>query len=211
MSDPADQVPVLSREGWPAFASQRAVWIPCPASFPAGTDQESWARQYAARWWAGSGQDYDDRQVAGLAKILSDVHDLTYRPGTCHVALIHMPPPPPVQQPLPVAVGVWQLQGAREARLRELVSAGDPTAIEPPVVEETSAEALGTGLRSLRYARFDDGTLYGAVNYAFRSEEYQTDLRFSASCPDLSRLQAAMPDIDELVRTTRLRRRGQPR
>jgi len=59
-------------------------------------------------------------------------------------------------------------------------------------------------VRTLRYARFKDGSLYGALDYAFRSELYETDLRFFTSSPDLSRLHEAMPDIDELVRTTTL-------
>jgi hypothetical protein len=140
---------------------------------------------------------------------LSDLRDITYRPGTCHVALIHLPPPPPVLQPLPVGVGVWEMRGERGARLRRLVCADDTQVIEAPVVEEFCTEALGSGLRSVRYARDCDGSLYGAVNYAFRSEQYQTDLRFSAGCPDPGRLLAAMPDIDELVRTTSLRQPGQ--
>ncbi|MBO0773726.1 MAG: hypothetical protein J2P35_19930, partial [Actinobacteria bacterium] len=61
------------------------------------------------------------------------------------------------------------------------------------------------GLKTLRYGRLPDGALFAAANYAFRSEEYETDLRFDASCPDLAQLQAALPDIDELVRTTGLR------
>lgn len=76
-------------------------------------------------------------------------------------------------------------------------------------MEEFGNDALGSWLKTLRYARLDDGSLYAAVNYAFRSEDYETDLRFSSSCPDLSRLQAALPDIDELVRTTSLRSRDQ--
>jgi hypothetical protein len=116
--------------------------------------------------------------------------------------MIHLPPASPVLQPLPVAIGVWQLQGEREARLRRLVCADDTHVSAPPVVEEFWSEALGTGLRSMRYARDDEGSPYGAVNYAFRSGRYQTDLRFSAPAPDVSRLQAAMADIEELVRHT---------
>jgi hypothetical protein len=155
--------------------------------------------------------DHDDRHVTGLAKILSDLRVLTYRPGTCHAALIHLPGHAAVLQPLAVAVGVWELQGERDARLRRLVCADDTQVIEPPVVEEFWTEALGGGLRSVRYARDDEGSLYGAINYAFRDPEYQTDLRFSASCPDVSRLQTAIPDIEELVRTTSLRLKGQER
>jgi hypothetical protein len=201
-----------SKKGWPEFDTVRPVWIPCPAVFRAGESQESWARMYSAKWWADSKVRATEAQLDGLAKMLADVRELTYRPRQDHVAVIHLPPaqlnPLRVLQPQPVGVGVWQLNGERDARLRLLTSADDPDVIEPPIVEEYPTEALGTGLKTLRYARLADGSLFGAVNYAFRSEEYETDLRFSSSCPDLSRLQIAMPDIDELVQTTSLRPRN---
>jgi hypothetical protein len=200
-----------SRQGWPTFGTERAVWIPCPARLPEGDDQASWARRYAAKWWADSGAEPDESQVAALAEILAGLRELTYRPGMCHLAVIHLPParaePRPVFEPVPVDIGVWQLRGERDARLRLLTNADDPGAVERPLVEEFGNDALGTGLKTLRYGRLPDGALFAAVNYAFRSEEYETDLRFSSSCSDLGQLQAALPDIDELVRTTGLRAR----
>ena len=212
MSEPIDWV-VPSKTSWPSFGTERPVWIPCPAGFPAGDDQDSWARKYAAQWWAKSGADYGDIQVEGLAKILAEVRELAYRPGKCQLAVIHLPPaqlePRRVLQPLPVDMGVWQSHGERDARLRVLTNADDPGAVEKPIVEEFGSEGLGTGLKTLRYSRLADGSLFAAVNYAFRSEDYETDVRFSSSCPDLSRLQEALPDIDELVRTTGLIPRNQ--
>ena len=38
------------------------------------------------------------------------------------------------------------------------------------------------------------------LNYAWRSAEHETDVRLFTSCPDLGRLQGAMPDIDDLAR-----------
>jgi hypothetical protein len=213
MTEPADSDDVglveQSRRGWPTFGTERSVWIPCPAKFGEGDDQDSWAQRYATQWWEASGAEHGLPQVVWLAKILADLRELTYRPGRCHLAVIHLPPGRPesseIVEPLPVDIGVWQLRGEREARLRLLTNAADPDAIEPPIVEEFESDKLGTGLKTLRYARLDDGSLYGAVNYAFRSEEHETDLRFSCSCPDLGLLQAVTPDVDELARTTGLR------
>jgi hypothetical protein len=197
-----------SRRAWPRFGTQRDVWIPCPLAFREGDDEASWAHRFAARWWAKSGVEYSESQVAALAEILSDLRGATFRPGLCCVAVIRLPPalgePPKVQEPLPVGIGVWEQGGDRDSRLRLLANAVDPDAIEPPIIEEFGNDALGTGLKTLRYGHLADGSLFAAVNYAFRSEEYETDLRFSASCADLNRVQAAMPDIDELVRTTSL-------
>lgn len=205
MSEPVGLAFVPARGGWPAFNSQRAVWIPCPAAFPPGDNQDSWARRHAARWRVGSGTDHDGSQVARLARLLSDLREITYRPGTCHVALIYLPAALTVLPPLSVGVGVWHLEGEREARLRRLVCADDTQVIKPPAVEEFCTPALGRGLRSIRYARDGHRGVCAAVNYAFRSERHATDLRFSAACPDPARLLAAMPDIDELVQTTSLR------
>ncbi|MBO0773486.1 MAG: hypothetical protein J2P35_18680 [Actinobacteria bacterium] len=213
MTDPADTDDIgmveQSKHAWPEFGTERAVWIPCPAGFPEGDDRYSWARRYATAWWSKSGAEYGDDEVAGLAKILTEMRELIYRPGQCHLAVIHLPPaqlePRRVLEPVPVGIGVWQLRGEREARLRLLTNADNQNAVEPPLVEEFGNDELGTGLKTLRYGRLPDGALFAAANYAFRSEEYETDLRFDSSCPDLAQLQAALPDIDELVRTTGLR------
>jgi hypothetical protein len=172
--------------------------------FPSGDDQGSWARRHAARWWTQSGTGHGDEQVAGLARLLLELRAITYRAGTCHVAVIHLPGPGPEPRPLAVGVGAWEMRGQRAARLRKLVCADDELVIEPPAVEEVRAPALGAGLRSIRYARDREGLVYGAVNWAFRCEAYETDLRFAAGCPYPGRLQAAMPDLEDLVHGTSL-------
>ena len=115
--------------------------------------------------------------------------------------------PTPLTDLLPVGIGLWESEGERDTRLRMLANADDPKATEPPIVEEFRTEHLGAGLSSLRYPHLDDGSLFGALDYAFRSEEYETDIRFFSASDDLSRLQGAIPDIEELVRTTSLRPR----
>jgi hypothetical protein len=219
MNEPINPGSRKSQKAWPEFDPERPVWIPCPAAFPKDFDRETWARNYATRWCETSGLDYGERQIRGLAKMLVDLQDILFGAGTCHVALIHLPPPekesPPahenqsplarIAEPLPVGVGVWQAVGERSAQLRLLSNADDPEATEPPVVEEIWTEHLGAGLRTLRYPRLDDGSLFGALDYAFRSEQFETDIRFFTSSPDLSRLQSAIPDIEELVRATSLR------
>jgi hypothetical protein len=97
------------------------------------------------------------------------------------------------------------MEGEREQALWLLTHADDAEAVEPPITEEFSTEKLGPGLRTLRYLQSpeEEGeSLFGAVNYAFRSEEHETDLRIWAVSPDLGRLQHAIPDIDILVRAT---------
>lgn len=108
-------------------------------------------------------------------------------------------------RPLPAQLGVWAMQGERDAALRALAHADDSDAIEPPIVSEFGTERLGTGLKVLHYRRGLDGDrVHGYLNYAWRSEKYQTDLRLFTFSDDLSRLERAMPDIDDLARATEI-------
>ena len=195
---------LVSEKGWVDIDREllnRLTWVPCPPFFPEGADRESWAADSAALWWDVSGLKHGKRQTRALAAMLAAIHKDLYAAGHCHQAVIHLPDPRML--PLPVQLGVWQMRGGREERLRMLAHADGPEAIEPPIVEEFTTERLGTGLRALHYRRGDDGSeTHGYLNYAWRLEEYETDLRLFTFCWDLSRLQRAMPDIDELARAT---------
>ena len=69
-----------------------------------------------------------------------------------------------------------------------------------PLVEPVTTGKLGTGLKSQYLQRYrKEPDLTGVVNYAWRVEELETDLRVFTACGDLGRLQAAMPAIDELI------------
>jgi hypothetical protein len=97
------------------------------------------------------------------------------------------------------------MEGDREERLRMLTHSDDIEAVEKPITEEYTTEKLGAGLRTLRYLQYhgeDGNSLFGSLNYAFRSEQYETDLRIWAVSPDLGRLQGALPDVETLVRAT---------
>ena len=45
--------------------------------------------------------------------------------------------------------------------------------------------------------RHDGGALYAALRYAWRSEEFETDLVLNATAEDLSRLNRAIDDIED--------------
>jgi hypothetical protein len=102
--------------------------------------------------------------------------------------------------PLLVGFGVWQAGGDRVTQLRLLAHADEPDAMEPPMVEECFTDKLGSGLRSLCYLRQPgESVVSGCLNYAWRSEQLETAVRMFTSCPDLSRLQRTMPDIEALT------------
>ncbi len=117
---------------------------------------------------------------------------------TFRTALIHLPNVDVM--PLPVMLAVWQAVNDRDSQLRMLVRADEPEAVETPLVEPVTTEKPGTGLKSQYLQRYEKGSdLTAVVNYAWRVEELETDLRVFTACGDLGRPQAAMPAIDELI------------
>jgi hypothetical protein len=166
-------------------------WIYCPRVFPPGQDVDSWSAFFAEAF-------------SGSAAQLRAIHEYTYSNVACHVCFIHQPSPQ--FTPLPVYMASWQARGSRDEALRQLVNLDDPDTIRPPYADEIKARYLGAGLRALRYGALpdDDGKIFAAVNYAWRVEELETDVRVFAATGGLGRLQAAMTDIDELVNVTRL-------
>ncbi len=197
---------LASRKGWINIDQDllaRMIWVICPPFFPEGEDRESWADESAGLWWQLSGWKYGKREVGALAEMLSAIHQDLYAAGHCHQALIHLPRPNMV--PLPVQIGIWAMAGDRDEQLRLLTQADEPAAVEPPIIEEFTTERLGTGLKALHYRREPGGTrLDGYLNYAWRSEQYETDLRLFTFSSDMSRLHAALPDIDDLARAIEL-------
>ncbi len=194
---------LASRKGWADV--DRAVlvtltWIPCMPGFPEGEDRESWAAESAALWWNSSGLEHGKDEVGTLARMLSAIHQDIYAAGHSHMAFIHLPDPRLL--PLPVQLGIWAMQGPRDEQLRLLVHADEPTAVEKPILEEFTTDHLGRGLRCLQYRRGgDDGSeVHVYLDYAWRSEEYETDLRLFTFSWGLDRLQRAIHDIDELAR-----------
>jgi hypothetical protein len=189
---------LASQKGWIRVDYNQATWIPCLPVFPAGHDLKSWSALYAEHWWDASGIDHGKRQIGALRQSLEHLHKITYSELPCHMALIHLPDPRGL--PLLVCFGVWQAAGDRTEQLRVLSHADEQDAIQPPIVEECSTEKLGSGLKCLCYVKEQHGTMVsGCLNYAWRSEPLETAVRMFTSCPNLGRLQQAMPDIEELT------------
>ena len=193
---------LASKKGWIWIDQEylvRLIWVPCPPFFAEGENRESWAAESAQLWFETSDSAYGREETDFLAEMLVAIHQDLYAAGHCHQALVHLPDPRMV--PLPVQIGVWEMEGSRDQALRGLVHADEPEAVEPPVVEEFTTERLGTGLKVLHHRLAPDGeTVHGYLNYAWRSEQHETDLRLFTFSDNLGRLARAMPDIDDLAR-----------
>lgn len=191
---------LTSKKGWVRIGYDKAIWIPCLPVFPEGYDRESYSAEVARLWWDASTLPHTQVDVARLSAMLSEIHEGIYGKIPCHLAFIHLPDPRLV--PLVLYVGIWESAGERDEQLRLLCHADDAGAVERPVADEFATEELGQGLRVIRYRHLPDGNLYAGISYAWRSEEYETDLLLSATSEDLARLQRAIPDIEAFARAT---------
>ena len=190
-----------SKKGWPKIAYDKGIWIPCPdPEFLGAAKREKWAKDYATVWWEVSGFKHGKRQVKGLQQALLEIQRGIYATQPCHSVVINLPNVNVL--PLPVMVATWEAVGDKDTQLRVLVHADEPEAVEAPLIEPFTAEKLGAGLKSQYLQRSSQGPdLTGVVNYAWRVEDMETDVRVFTACPDLGRLQAAMADIDQLTNT----------
>jgi hypothetical protein len=183
-----------------------ATWISCPAAFPEGYDVKRWARTYAEAFSKRPGLHPKEKEIRALARTLENIHAYTYSRVACHMCFIHQPHPS--LTPLPVYMATWRALGERDESLRRLTNADETDTMTPPQVEEVSTPRLGQGLKVLRYARQPgkrgSESIYGALNYAWRDEKLQTDLRVFVATPDLGRLREMVPDVDELVSVTKI-------
>jgi hypothetical protein len=199
--------------GWPEIDFDPTVWIElpmvwCEATWP---DHRAWARDLAEACWDDSGLMPGEYQVDNLALTLAMVAErIQSSQLPAQHFFLHLPDPRIM--PLQVCLGVWDAAGERDATLRVLTGADDPDAVEPPVVDVFPTQYLGNGLRTLRYCPFDPGpghppdpgAIYATLNYAWRVEQHDTDVRLFSSCPDLARLIQAIDDIDDLARSIRI-------
>ena len=64
---------------------------------------------------------------------------------------------------------------------------------------EFVTDNLGGGLRAMHYRMRDSGLL-ALLGYAFRAEQFETDIQISAATSDLRQLGMALPEIDTFVR-----------
>jgi hypothetical protein len=210
MTAPDDLVDITelsSRRGRLSVNYHLGTWIPCPPMFPAGYDRAKWALTFADGFSRRPGLDPSAQEIKDLAATLTRIHEYTYGNVACHMGYIHQPHP--TLFPLPVYMATWQATGDRDEAMRRLANADAPDVIQPPSVAEFTARHLGAGLKALRFGRQpgkqrEDDQVYAALNYAWRDEELETDLRVFAATTDIGRLQLAMADIDELVNVTRL-------
>ena len=103
--------------------------------------------------------------------------------------------------PLPVFLNIWKSADDKDTVLHGLAGADAPGVVRPPSIENVSTGHLGSGLRVYRVTRPDPDSpeLLGIIAYAFRCEEYATDIHLQAVSYDLGFLQACLDGLDEFA------------
>jgi hypothetical protein len=198
MSDDSGVFGLTSEKGWVRTVCDHKFWIACPRGFPPGYDRKSWAAEVAQAWWDISDLKYEQSSVERLAAMLALIHEDGYASVPCHQIWVYLRDPTAL--PLPVHIGIWQMDGDRDERLLQLSGAGDPDVVRPPFVSPFVTDSLGEGICATRHKRREDGQLYAVLAFAFRSVELETDVQVMASTTDLSELRMATADIEDFVR-----------
>ncbi|MFE9648091.1 hypothetical protein ACFYO0_29045 [Streptomyces sp. NPDC006365] len=185
---------------WPYVDYDTDLWMQIPSSWE-GTPwkgPKEWGRYMSEAWWGDSDFEPSRKDLKGLAATLQACAERFPQSHPGFDVYLHLPDPR--LMPLPVYVASVEADGDREETLRELVTTDDPDLVEKPIVEDFTTEALGTGLRSLRYTQTEeDRTIIAGVRYAWRSEEADCDVLVIVAAPDPRRVLGAMDDIDAFV------------
>jgi hypothetical protein len=190
-------------ENWALIEDAPPTWIPLLPQFT-GTpwrDQAEYS-SVAAGWIVralGSQLSSQEQEtmVSRLAAVVVDAYEAIY--ARAHQVFLHVPSLD--LAPLPVFLNIWKSEGDKDTVLRGLTGAEDPAVVRPPIIEDVSTGHLGSGLRVYRVTRSapDSPELLGTIAYAFRSEEYVTDIQLQAVSYDLGFLEACVDGLDEFA------------
>lgn len=176
-------------------------WITLPV--PVADDQEPLVTDIA-RKFARIAQALGGLPADEAANAMLEIREDLFMTWAGHELWFYLGPPR--HRPLPVMLGVWEMDGERDEQLRFLAGAETVDLVEPPVVEPFPTEHLGAGVKVQCVQRSSGrrNSVVGLLGYAWRSQDLETDLHIKAMCPDLGWLQGAMSGIDEFARALRV-------
>jgi len=189
---------LTSRNGLVRVTCNSRFWIPCPRSFPAGFDRESWAAHASQTWWDTSGLRPEQNSVDRLAAMLRLIHEDSYATIPCHHIMVYVRDPAAL--PLPVHIGIWVMARNRDEQLLSLSGGNDPLVVRPPLVSSFTTASLGAGVKTIRHQRQKDDLIIFLLGYGFRSAEHATDVQVTVWAADSAVLLKAIPDIEDMIR-----------
>lgn len=195
-----------STENWAQVDWDRNVWFPIPISF-GGTkwaNAAEWAFDYAGDRVRRAGHELTKKvvkkEVLPFAKSLVVAQNDLAGKWAAHKIYFHCPDSTKI--PVATGVGLWKRIGTREEALRFYSYYGTKSATVEPVAQWFESEALGTGVRA-QWSGVIEGDAYDQVNYAFRDDEFDTDVHIFMLAFDHQRFLEVLPDLDVLARAIR--------
>jgi hypothetical protein len=113
--------------------------------------------------------------------------------------------PSPQGAPQAVYVGDIEVKDGDEAEAEFAVALGvdQPNAVEPPLVTDFTVPTLGTGRRSLRYAKADDGRVIASLRYVWHVPEHGLLATVRCAAADPASIVTISDDLDRLCRGLR--------
>ena len=194
-----------------------AIWIDLPAVWDdVAPEPLSWGRHFARSCWIDSALPHDQEHLDYLAEVLTSLAT-RFGPDSIHPeheidpsmeiqTLLYLPDPRILPFPLRVMVMHEELVRNETLTIRDLVAADDPEAIEAPEVVEFEHPNLGVGLRAFRHRASVSDTdrstgVFAVLKYAFPIPGHDDLLLASLAWPDLARVNEALDDIDDLIRS----------
>ncbi|MCQ4082582.1 hypothetical protein NGB36_18730 [Streptomyces sp. RB6PN25] len=195
-----------STDNWAEVGWDREVWIPVPLSFQ-GTkwpDAAEWATDWAGeRVMRAHGEltkKLMKKEVVPRAQAL--VRGRAEIAGNVAAHKIYFHCPDTTKTPVATFIGLWKCQGTREEALQFYGYYGTKSATIQPEAEWFKTEALGTGIKA-HWTGVTGPGQYWQADYAFRDDEFDTDVQVFMMAWDQQRFAEVVPDLDNLVRSIR--------
>ena len=190
-------------DNWAFVEDPPPTWIPLIPDFtgtpwPDRAAYAGWAAQNVALALGSAlAPEQREERTTALAETIRDAYEALFGKVLAHQFFLHVPSLE--HPPLPVFLGIWKSAGDREEMLDYFTGVDDPAAVAEPVAVDFTTERLGTGRRVYHVAKQSEGELMATLAYAFRVDEYATDIRLHTISYDLGLLQESVPLIDEFV------------
>lgn len=189
---------------WAQVDYDRHVWFPIPIVLE-GTkwpNAAEWAADYAGdrvmRTHGELTRKLMKKEVLPFAQALVKGRSEVVGKMAVHKLYFHCPDS--TKTPVMAAIGLWQCQSTRDEALQFYSYFGSESATDQPIAEWFETEALGTGVKA-HWSGVAGTGQYWQVNYAFRNDEFDTDVQIFMMAWDHQRFAEIIPDLDELARS----------
>lgn len=179
------------------------IWLPAPSpdqAAPGSPELQAWAADMSAQVWAVTPRAPDENGRARLSALLAAMGSQTCpSDDVWHQKWIHLPDADDL--PLAVVASLFDADGLDPEELRAMVGEGDPTTVEPAIVEPFTGK-LGNGYRGLKYRaiRETGGEVFATLAYSWWVPQMGAEFRIWTTWYP-QRILAAMDHVDDLARS----------